>query len=120
LKIRRARGSILSREGGSLSDQSQPTTAATLSRLPTTLAQFYQQQLAYWQGQLQALQSQLTMLMASPVESYSFSGGEGQQSAKRRDLQQVQKAVIFAERQYGYYWKKLYGYGNVNMSLRRK
>jgi hypothetical protein len=95
-------------------------TTVALSRLPTTLRDFYFAQMTYWQNQLAALQSQLTSLMSSPVESYTFAGGQGTQSAKRRDLDQVQKSVIFAERQYGYYWKKLYGYGNVNLTLRRR
>jgi len=95
-------------------------TQNTLSVLPTTVYQLYQQQYSYWTTQLTALQAQLTMLMASPVESYTFSGGEGQQSAKRRDLKQVQDAVIFAERQVGYYFGKLYGRRNTNLTLRRR
>ena len=106
--------------GSTTSDLSQPVTQNTLSVLPTTLYQFYQQQFTYWQNQLSALQAQLTALMASPVESYTFSGGQGSQSAKRRDLKQVQDAVIFAERQYGYYFGKLYGRRNTNLTLRRR
>jgi hypothetical protein len=29
-------------------------------------------------------------------------------------------AVSHAEKMYGYYWKKCNGYGNVNMTLRRR
>lgn len=103
-----------------VSDPNANAVTAPLSRLPQSLAQLYQSSLTFWAGQLTQLQAQLASLEASPVESYSFSGGEGQQSAKRRDLDQVMKAVTHAERQYGYYWKKLNGYGNVNLTLRRR
>jgi hypothetical protein len=65
-------------------------------------------------------EAQLEALLVSPVESYSFSAGEGQQQAKRRDLEQVQRALSHEERMYGYYWKKLNGYGLVNATLRRR
>ncbi len=58
--------------------------------------------------------------MASPVESYSFSGGEGQQSAKRRSLSELMEAASHAEKMATYYWRKLNGYGNVAMTLRRR
>ena len=99
---------------------SDTVVRAPLSRLPQTLYQLYTNQLAYWDTQVTALRTQLTSLMSSAVESYGFSGGQGQQSAKRRNLREVQEALTYAERQYGYYWKRLNGYGNVNMTLRRR
>lgn len=96
------------------------TRTTSLSRLPTTIAQLYQQQLEFWENQMSLLSTQMAKLMETPVESYSFSGGEGQQTAKRRDMKQVQDALSYAEKQYGYYWRKLHGYGNVTMALRRR
>ena len=104
-------------------DVSDPNSSAVvnpLSRLPATLSALYLSRLTVWATKLTELESQLEMLMASPVESYSFSAGEGQQQAKRRDLKQVMDAVSHAEKMYGYYWKKCNGYGNVNMTLRRR
>jgi hypothetical protein len=60
------------------------------------------------------------MLEASPVGSYSFSAGEGQQQAKRRSYKEVADSYAHAERMYGYYWKKCNGYGLVNITLRRR
>lgn len=96
------------------------TQTTSLSRLPSTKAALYQRMLALWDAQITALTAQLTKLMESPVESYSFSGGEGQQSAKRRDLEQVQSALSRAEKEYQYYWNRLNGYGNMTMTLRRR
>ncbi len=103
-----------------MSDEFPPVTQTGLTRLPTDLRTLYTTQYNYWNTQLTALQTQLTALMASPVESYSFAGGQGNQSAKRRDLEQVQRAVKFAESQVTYYWRKLNGYGIVNVGLRRR
>jgi hypothetical protein len=103
-----------------MSDPNSSAVANPLSRLPSDLYTLYQERLTFWADRITALEAQLVMLEASPVESYSFSGGEGQQTAKRRDLDQVMGAASHAEKMYGYYWKKVNGYGSVNMTLRRR
>ncbi len=96
------------------------TQTTSLSRLPTTLAQLYQARHEFWAARVTALEAQMATLEASPVESYSFSGGEGQQSAKRRSLSELMEAASHAEKMATYYWRKLHGYGNVAMTLRRR
>ena len=71
-----------------------PTTQATpLSRLPTDIYNWYKAQMLIWFNRMTSYQTQIDTLLASPVESYTFSGGQGQQSAKRRDLEQAQRAA---------------------------
>ena len=102
-------------------DAPVPVTQNTpLSVLPTTIYQQYTTQMNFWQAQMTAYQTQITALLASPVESYTFSGGQGSQSAKRRSLESAQKGLEHAESRYLWYWKKLNGYGNVAMALRRR
>jgi hypothetical protein len=96
------------------------TQTTSLSRLPTTIAQLYQARYTFWTAQLALLEAQVAKLMESPVEQYYFAGGDGQQQARRRDLDQVSNALSRAEKMANYYWRKLHGYGNVSMVLRRR
>lgn len=97
-----------------------PVTLKPLSRLPTDKATLYLTRLNSINARLTALEAQYDSMMASPVESYTFAGGQGQQSAKRRPLKDVADQIQYWTTQYNYYWNKLNGYGNVTMTLRRR
>ena len=102
-------------------DAPVPVTQHTpLSVLPTDKYNWYKTQMLFWQSQMAAYQAQITALLVSPVESYTFSGGQGSQSAKRRSLESAQKGLEHCESRYNFYWCKLNGYGNVAMALRRR
>jgi hypothetical protein len=87
----------------------------------------YQSSMNFWYGQMVNYQAQIEALLVDPntglarvVEEYSFQGGQGSQHAKRRDLEQAQRGLQFAEGRYLFYWKRCNGYGNVTMGLRRR
>lgn len=103
-----------------MSDPNTNAVANPLSRLPRDVNSLYQQQLAFWYAKLTEYQAQITALLVSPVESYTFAGGQGTQSAKRRDLEQAQRGLEHCEARYLYYWRRLNGYGNVSIVLRRR
>ena len=114
-----ARG-ILTPGRATTSDPAEQTTQTSLSRLPTSSVALYQKLLTFWTAEVDKYSAQLDALLASPVESYTFAGGQGTQSAKRRDLEQAQRGLEHAIAQQLYFWRKLYGYNNVNMALRRR
>lgn len=97
-----------------------PVTLKPLSRLPTDKRNLYLLRLTSIDARLTALEKQYDSMMASPVESYSFSAGEGQQQAKRRSLKDVADQIQYWTSQYNFYWNKLNGYGNVTLTLRRR
>ena len=104
-----------------MSDLSQPTTSTMLTRLPADRRAFYQSQLTFFEGLVTLYQTQLQSLLTSPVESYGFASGNGSsQNAKRRAITEVQRGLQWAVNQQNFYWRKLYGYNNVNFALRRR
>lgn len=103
-----------------MSDPNSNAVVNPLSRLPQTLSQLYTARYNSCLTRIALYETQLAALLVSPVESYSFSAGEGQQQAKRRDLKQVQRALSHEERMAEFYWKKCNGWGMTNLTLRRR
>ena len=62
-----------------MSDPNSNAVVNPLSRLPAVKSALYVKLATFWSARVDALNAQLVMLEASPVESYSFSAGEGQQ-----------------------------------------
>lgn len=99
----------------------------TLSRLPSDKRTYYLTRCTFWKGIIDNLEAALTAVLVDPdtkapltLDSYSFAGGNGQQNAKKRSPDELQRSIERAEKLYGYYYSKLYGTGNVNMQLRRR
>lgn len=110
-----------------MSDPILTPSRTTLSRLPSDKRAYYLERCTYWKGIVDKAEAALSALLVDPdtgatltLDSYSFAGGNGQQSAKKRDIEAIQRAIAASEKQYGYYYSKLYGTGNVNMQLRRR
>jgi len=110
-----------------MSDPILNPTRTTLSSLPSDKRAYYTERCTYWKGIIDKLEASLTALLVDPdtgaaltLESYSFAGGNGQQSGKKRSPDELQRNIERAEKLYGYYYSKLYGTGNVNMQLRRR
>jgi hypothetical protein len=110
-----------------MSDPVLNPTRTTLSILPADKRAYYLERCTHWKDIVVKLEAALDALLTDPdtgaaltLESYSYAGGNGQQSGKKRSPEEISRSIAAAEKQYGYYYSKLYGGGNVNMSLRRR
>lgn len=54
------------------------------------------------------------------VERFNFDSGEGSQAASNRELEQLQKQILFYEAQIAHLDQRLNGLGVVNMTMHRR
>ena len=82
---------------------------------------FYLSQLKSAQSRLVLVQSQLSILLASPVESYNFNAGDGgSQSATYRKINDLTAEEDRLQNKIRVFSEKLYGGGVISHNLRRK
>jgi hypothetical protein len=101
-----------------------PNTGATpglqFNSLPYNTQQRYLALITVWQSRLDDAEKQLAGLGSSSVEEYDFRAGDGSQKVKRRSLKELTDYIQLCENKIEFYWRKLYGRGATNLSLRRK
>lgn len=79
------------------------------------------ERLSIKQEQLAELNQQYLDAVANPIEEYRFNSGEGgNQWAKRRSLEQIQKAISKLEGEIDNINRRLRGGGVTNIVLRRR
>jgi hypothetical protein len=79
-----------------------------------------QTQLTTVQAQITALNTALTEMSTSGVQSYSFSSGEGEQRTTRRSLKEITESLSQLLATEAHLINELYGMGIVAVKLRRK
>lgn len=57
---------------------------------------------------------------ALTVERFNFDSGEGSQAATNRELEQLQKQILFYEAQIAHIDQRLNGLGIVNLTMHRR
>lgn len=97
------------------------STGSIYSDLSSYREARYQSYIATWKTRLTAVQAQITQLLANPVESYSFSAGDGSnQQTSRRKLQTLTEEEDRLISRIEKYARLLYGGGVISLDLRRK
>ena len=100
---------------------SDPVNNQIYSNLSTWRKARYQAYLSTYEGRLTSVQSQIALLMETPVESYNFNAGDGgSQQAAYRKLKDLQDQEDWLLAQINKYASLLYGGAVITFAVRRK